>query len=119
MSNIEFNLIEGRTAENVYKDTALLHGYKKTIKEVQTEEISVKDLTIDEITEFNFPENTISSRVEDDILYYVIETTVEIDNPVSEIDFGRQFVNETFRKQDASLSGKATEKRAKIEYSSM
>ena len=104
MATINFELIGDRTAEDLYKDTAVTNDYKETI-EVEYKEQSVVPEGATDIKEFTQEDNTI-------LYSYKLEEV----NPETDIEFGKKIVEKTFWLQDSELAWKATTARAKTLY---
>lgn len=120
--NIEFELREGRTAEDVYKDVAVKGGYKEKLTDVQHFEHF--NLTLQEYTDFVYPDGVIvkskrQTENADGTWNIVYDANVEYDNPVTELQFGAMATNITFQKQDAELEGEAATIRSAKAYSEM
>ncbi len=108
MEKIEFTLIENRTADNIYKDTAIINWYKETIIE-----------TVEYTMETTAPDNAYEIKEytqENGQILYSYKVDTEIQNTETDIEFGKKIVNTRFWLQDSELSWKATTMRAIKEY---
>ena len=117
---IQITLREGRTAEEVYSDTALVNGYIPNT----TEDFITDLLTEDQKNAFEYPEGTtedskkIQAFTQDDktTILYKTSYTVESPNPETEQEFGQKIVAKIFGKMDSDTEGKAATIRAKKKY---
>lgn len=114
MSVITIKIRDGRTEEEVYADTALLHGYQAEI--VTTEEKQ----ELDQPADWEAPEGAydiVKKPAEDgSFVSITYKVDVKTPNPMTNIEFGRYAVARKFAEQDVELEGNATKLRAKAGY---
>lgn len=122
MNILEFNLIGERTAEDIYKDNAVVSGYKAKVTD--STEYEETGLTLEEYEAYVYPKGTVEESKRhvhngDDTHDITYTVELEIDNPISDIDFGKALTDKSFQAQDSMLAGKATEMRSKAGYEAM
>ena len=115
MASISFDLRAGRTADDLYKDTAITNGWKSQVEDIN--EVTVDPYDVDTFTApDNMVEGSLKTVTTDEKVVATYQTLTMIDNPVTDIVFGEKIVRESFGLQDAELSGKAETLKAKQEY---
>lgn len=124
MSNIiTINLGRGRTSQQAFEDAALSEGWTENVIEEQeltttcdyseTETKSYEEILADKSIEFK---KVISTSIPKDpkptdqvTITYVKD--VEVSNPVSQIDYGKEVWRNAIDTQDRSVELKASDKR--------
>lgn len=112
MSTITFQLRGTRTEADVYKDTALKHGWEATVEQTEKAiETDIPDTWVAPTGATNLQRFTTDTGV--NVSYNMVSM---VPNPVTQFDFGKKLVHGAFGLQDAELAGEAETIRAKADY---
>lgn len=104
METITLNIREWRTIEDIYKDIALVQGYKSTVKEVQDKTQTNTYLEIQEVGDamkllpegaFDMSVSTVENPTNTTEMTINYRLEVEIINPETETEFSKRKIQET------------------------
>ena len=113
MTTLQLQLREGRTADDVYRNTAHVNNYEPKIENVEeTKLIGIAE-------DWEAPEGTSAIKFftrQDGSIDVTYNIVTEIDNPETDIEFGKKIVQKTFAQQDAQLQANFTLKEALKAY---
>lgn len=119
MNTITFNLIEGRTEDEMYIDIALLNDYSSTIENIET--FTQEGLTNQELIDFVYPVTVVEDSkkvftLEGGLFNIEYKTSTTIPNPITNIVFGKDLAVKKFGKEDSTIIGDAALLRAQLGY---
>lgn len=116
---ITFNLITGRTEDDIFKDVALINNYSSTIENIET--FIQEGLNPSELASFIYPNNVIEESKKiftqgNSIVNIEYQTSTQISNPITDVVFGKDIFTKEFEEKDAKIIRDSALLKARIDY---